>query len=83
MTADNFVLMSPGDLAKAWPDYAETHDISDTELARIASMSRDAVRAGEIWENEDWWRDESEVAVKPLENEIEWWIARGVESFGG
>ena len=40
MTTDNFVPMTPGDLAKAWPDYAGTHDISDTELALIASVSQ-------------------------------------------
>ena len=59
MTTNKFAPMSPEDLAKAWPDYAGTHDISDTELARIASRSANVAEADEIWENEDWWTDEN------------------------
>ena len=59
MTTDKLVAMRTIDLAEAWPDYAGTHDISHTELARIASVSGGAVEAGEIWENEDWWTDEN------------------------
>ena len=59
MTTDNFVPMRPGDLAKAWPDFAGTHDISSAELRRIASRSANVAEADEIWENEDWWTDEN------------------------
>ena len=80
MTTDNFVPMTPNDLAKAWPDYAGTHDISDTELALIASVSRDVVVACGIWKNEDWWRDGAEFTARPLESEFDWLIAHGIWS---
>ena len=57
MTTDKFVPMTTGDLAKAWPDYAETHDLSDTELAVIASLSANAAEATALWVNEDCWMD--------------------------
>ena len=59
MTTDKFVPMRTFDLAEAWPDYAGTHDISDTELARIASRSANVGEADKVWENEDWWTDEN------------------------
>ena len=59
MTTDKFVPMRPIELAREWPDCAGTHDISDTELARIASRSANVAEADEIWENEDWWTDEN------------------------
>ena len=51
--------MTRNELAEAWPDCAGTHDITDTELAQIASRSANVEQANAIWANEDWWTDES------------------------
>ena len=45
------------DLQRVWPEYWATHNISDTELARIAAKSADVEDAILIWTNEDWWTD--------------------------
>ena len=50
--------MTRNELAKAWPDYTETHDISDLELARIAFGASDVNMASDIWSGENWWTDE-------------------------
>ena len=46
------------ELKRVWPDHAATHDISDTELRRIASTSPDIDAAKWTWKNELWWQDD-------------------------
>lgn len=48
---------SAADLTRAWPDYWATHDISESELERIAERARSVEHAQAIWENDDSWRD--------------------------
>ena len=48
--------MTVKELAKAWPDFADTHNIS---LSWIASQSATFEEANEIRENRDWWSDET------------------------
>ena len=49
--------MTALEFKRAWPDYPDTHDISDTELDRIAARATDVTDAERIWDNEAWWRD--------------------------
>ena len=39
-------------------EFAGIHDISETELLRIAARSANVDEANEIWDTEDWWCDE-------------------------
>lgn len=55
--------MTTQDLLRAWPDAAATHDVSDTEIARIAAAARDLADAERIWRNEDWWLDTAQTAA--------------------
>ena len=47
------------DLKKHWPQYWSSHNISDTEFARIAAASSTVEDAQETWDQETWWRDDA------------------------
>ena len=49
-------MMEP-ELRRAWPMYWQTHDISCTELARIATRAETVEQAQAIWADQFWWRD--------------------------
>jgi len=50
-------ILTASELEAAWPTYWATHDISDTELERIASMSSSVEQAQQIWAERTEWRD--------------------------
>ena len=45
------------DLERAWPMWWQSHNVTDSELSRIAGMATDVTDAQAIWEHESWWRD--------------------------
>ena len=49
--------MTVHDLKQAWPEYPSTHDVTDSELARIARKALDVDHAHWIWENTSRWTD--------------------------
>lgn len=49
--------MTPHELAQQWPEYDTTHQISETELARIAEQSETVEDATRIWETDGDWQD--------------------------
>ena len=49
--------MTVHDLKQAWPEYPATHDITDSELERIARAASCADHANDIWSNHLWWAD--------------------------
>ncbi len=50
--------MKKGELAREWPDYWLTHNISEDELTRIAKEAGNVEEARKIREDEDWWTDQ-------------------------
>ena len=58
-------------LAKAWPDFRGSHGVTPRELRRLAWSSDDVVEAQKVWENENWWRDESPRCGLAFGDEVE------------
>ena len=56
------------DLQRAWPEACATHNISDTELERIAARARSVEHAQEIWEHMDDWVDPVELETRQREH---------------
>ena len=45
------------DLERAWPMYWQSHNVTDSELRRIATRAETVDEAQAIWEDQSWWRD--------------------------
>lgn len=65
-------LLTTQELEEAWPRYWDSHDIQESELERIAGASRDLTDAQNIWENQDWWKED--IFIKKQQKKLFWEI---------
>ena len=72
--------MHLSDLKLAWPEAAITHDITGTELQRIAIVATDSGNAYHIWENETWWRDEHAAELAAIWIPVDQAIVRAIQA---